>query len=313
MTVEHGRLFFVADDGVHGRELWVSDGTEAGTRMVKDVVPGPGSSVTQHLKVLGRTLLFNATDGVHGVEPWVSDGTEAGTVMLQDVAPGAASSCAVGFFSLFPTVYFAANDNVAGFELWSFPRSVLGATFTDVPTNYWAWPYVETLADAGLTTGCGNNQYCPARPVTRAETAVLLVRAVHGTSFVPPNVPVSRFADVPAGYWAKDWIEQLAADGLTSGCSASPLLYCPESNTSRAQMAVLLLRAVHGTAYTPPPATGTRFTDVPAGYWAAAWIEQLAAEGITGGCAPSLFCPEDPVKRDQMAAFLSLAFRLPLP
>ncbi len=313
MTPLRGRLFFVADDGVHGRELWVTNPSDNSTHMVKDIVPGPGSPVIQHLTAMGRVLLFSATDGVNGVEIWQSDGTEEGTVMLQNIAAGPASSSPVGFFSAFPSVYFAANDNVNGFELWSFPRSVLGSTFTDVPPGYWAFPYVEALADAGLTTGCGNNQYCPARPVTRAETAVLLVRAVHGTSFVPPNVPLSRFADVPAGYWAKDWIEQLAADGLTSGCSASPLLYCPESNTSRAQMAVLLLRAVHGTAYTPPPATGTRFTDVPAGYWAAAWIEQLAAEGITGGCAPSLFCPEDPVKRDQMAAFLSLAFRLPLP
>jgi hypothetical protein len=55
------------------------------------------------------------------------------------------------------------------------------------------------------------------------------------------------------------------------------------------------------------------FTDVPASYWAAAWIERLAAEGITTGCAANLYCPEDPVTREQMAVFLTRAFRLPLP
>jgi hypothetical protein len=78
-------------------------------------------------------------------------------------------------------------------------------------------------------------------------------------------------------------------------------------------MAIVLLRALHGGAYVPPPATGTRFIDVPATYWAAGWIEQLAAEGITNGCAPDLYCPERLVKRDEMAVFLTRAFNLALP
>jgi hypothetical protein len=77
-------------------------------------------------------------------------------------------------------------------------------------------------------------------------------------------------------------------------------------------MAVFLLRAKYGPAYTPPAATGV-FQDVPVSYWAAGWIEQLAAEGITGGCSatPKLYCPASPVLRDQMAAFLVRAFNLP--
>ena len=313
LTPHRGRLFFVADDGVHGRELWVSNGSEAGTRMVKDIIPGPGSPVIQHLAAMGRVVLFSATDGVNGVELWMSDGTEAGTVMLQDIAAGAASSSPVGFFSAFPNVYFAANDNVTGFEPWSFPRSALGSTFTDVSPAYWAWPYIEALADAGFTSGCGNGNYCPSKPVTRAETAAFLVRATHGIFFVPPDATGTVFDDVPAGYWAAPWIEQIAADGLTSGCSTSPPLFCPESDTSRDQMAVLLLKAIHGVGYTPPPATGTRFTDVPASHWAAAWIEQLAAEGITTGCGLNLYCPGGPVSREQMAVFMTRAFNLPLP
>ncbi|HMV96368.1 MAG TPA: S-layer homology domain-containing protein, partial [Anaerolineales bacterium] len=66
-----------------------------------------------------------------------------------------------------------------------------------------------------------------------------------------------------------------------------------------------------GGSYTPPAATGTAFTDVPADYWAAAWIEQLVAEGITTGCGDGNYCPESAVTRAQMAVFLVKTFPLP--
>ena len=113
------------------------------------------------------------------------------------------------------------------------------------------------------------------------------------------------FTDVPLDYWANTFIERLYNAGITGGCSLSPLMYCPETNVNRAQMAVFLLRGEHGSAYVPPAVgTGTGFTDVPDDYWAAAWIKQLAAEGITSGCGPNLYCPETSVTRDQMAVFL---------
>ena len=124
----------------------------------------------------------------------------------------------------------------------------------------------------------------------------------------------SRFADVPTSYWAWNYVEGLYAAGVTSGCSTSPLKYCPATTVTRDQMAVFLLRAKHGSSYVPPAATG-EFEDVPTNYWAAAWIEQLSAEGITGGCSvsPKLYCPTTPVTRDQMATFLVRAFGLPTP
>ncbi len=76
-------------------------------------------------------------------------------------------------------------------------------------------------------------------------------------------------------------------------------------------MAVFLLKSKYGTGYTPSAATGTIFTDVPNTYWAAAWIEQLAAEGITGGCGTNIYCPDSPVTRAQMAVFLVKTFNLP--
>ncbi|HEV7240800.1 MAG TPA: RHS repeat-associated core domain-containing protein [Thermoanaerobaculia bacterium] len=75
-------------------------------------------------------------------------------------------------------------------------------------------------------------------------------------------------------------------------------------------MAVFLLRAKEGGSYQPPPATGTMFGDVPASYLLAAWIEELARRGITSGCGNGNYCPNDPVRRDQMSTLLVRTFNL---
>ena len=115
------------------------------------------------------------------------------------------------------------------------------------------------------------------------------------------------FNDVAAADFAAAYIEQLATDGVTGGCGGGN--YCPTNAVTRSQMAVFLLRAKYGATYQPPPATGI-FTDVPLGSFGDAWIEQLTAEGITGGCGGANYCPEDPVTRAQMAVFLVRTFGL---
>ncbi|MBI3160912.1 MAG: S8 family serine peptidase [Chloroflexi bacterium] len=114
----------------------------------------------------------------------------------------------------------------------------------------------------------------------------------------------SIFVDVPNTYWAWDFIERLYNAGITSGCSTSPMMYCPTTSVTRAQMAIFILRGIHGSAYSPPAATGTIFSDVPAGSFGAAWIERLAAEGITSGCGSGKYCPNNNVTRAEMAIFL---------
>ncbi len=303
-------VYFVADDGEHGRELWVSDGTEAGTRMVEDILPGAGSGRPTELAVVDGLLLFSAHAGdAHGVEPWKSNGTAAGTSRIQDIAPGPLPSTPLAFTAAGPNVYFPANDGTTGFELWAMPRTSL-SRFADVPPSHWAWPFVEALAAAGLTSGCGGGNYCPAMQVSRAQMAVFLVAAVHGAGFVPPPATGTRFTDVAADAFAAAHIEQIAADGVTSGCAASPPRYCPASLVSRAQMAVFLLVAKHGAGYTPPGGVGKVFSDVGADHWAVDWIEQLAAEGITGGCGGGRFCPDGLITRAEMAVFLTAAFEL---
>jgi hypothetical protein len=181
--------------------------------------------------------------------------------------------------------------------------------FSDVPSGYWAYSYIQRLYNAGITGGCGNGIYCPDNTVTRAQMAVFLLKGVHGANYSPPAVGNnSGFADVAIDYWATAWIEQLAAEGITSGCGNSN--YCPEGTVTRAQMAIFLLKARHGQSYNPPAATGV-FNDVPLGYWADKWIEQLAVEGISTGCGSGNYCPEAVVTRAQMAIFLVKAFNLP--
>ena len=182
-------------------------------------------------------------------------------------------------------------------------------TFVDVPTSYWAWSWIERIYNAGITSGCTSSprQYCPDTAVTRAQMSVFLEKGKWGSGFVPPNVPAT-FADT-GSHWAKNWIQALASDGITSGCGGGN--YCPDYNVSRAQMAIFLLKAAHGSSYTPPAATGRVFNDVASSYWAASWIEQLSNEGITGGCGSNNYCPDGPVTRAEMAVFLVKVFNLP--
>ena len=113
---------------------------------------------------------------------------------------------------------------------------------------------------------------------------------------------LADFTDVPQAHTFHAYVEKLVRDSVTAGCGSGN--YCPAASVTRAQMAVFLLKAEHGAGWTPPPATGGVFGDVPAGSLAAAWIEALAAEGITGGCGGGDYCPSSPVLRQQMAVFL---------
>ena len=178
-------------------------------------------------------------------------------------------------------------------------------TFLDVLPGHWAISHIETLAAGGITSGCGEENYCPDDSVTRAQMAVFLERSLRGGDFQPDPGAGNIFLDVPAGYWSGGWIELLSSDGITTGCGLG--IYCPEDAVTREQVAVFLLRAKHGPDYVPPTPTGV-FNDVALDHWSAGWIEQLAAEGITAGCGPNIYCPKDAVTRDQMAVFLVRTF-----
>ena len=116
-----GRALFWADDGVHGLEPWVTDGTAAGTRLVADIQPGPAPSLQNFsssfafVPISGGRALFRANDGVHGREPWVTDGTAAGTRLVADIQPGPGPSPGPGPGGPGPSGFVVLGDGRAVF------------------------------------------------------------------------------------------------------------------------------------------------------------------------------------------------------
>ncbi|HEX9943588.1 MAG TPA: S-layer homology domain-containing protein [Thermoanaerobaculia bacterium] len=145
----------------------------------------------------------------------------------------------------------------------------------------------------------------PALPGTyQAHLGVTNADGSAATVPVTVNVVAATFADVPPTHWAWRFVENMYARGISFGCGSSPLLFCPENNVSRAEMAVFLLRAKEGAAYVPPACTTPRFADVPCSSPFAPWINELVARGVTAGCGGGNYCPTTAVTRDQMAVFL---------
>jgi ELWxxDGT repeat protein len=136
VAVDHS-LYFIANDGLHGFELWSSDGTTAGTHLVKDIRPGAVGTFDQHAQGLlpsvrltpaGDTLYLVADDGSNGRELWKSDGTESGTTLVKGIAPGTK-----GAFPNVPTLidvggslFFTAFDDQNHHQLWKTDGSELG-------------------------------------------------------------------------------------------------------------------------------------------------------------------------------------------
>jgi S-layer family protein len=196
---------------------------------------------------------------------------------------------------------------------WLIDDVTFHKTFADISNTDPFAPYIEALYQAGITSGCSTNPstYCPDLPVTRGQMAVFLEKALGHPS--PSPSPSGMFTDVAPNDPFKPFIEEFYNAGVTSGCVASPLQYCPNSPVTRGQMAVFIEKALGHTAPTPNP-TGM-FTDVAANNPFKPFIEEFYNAGITSGCvvSPLQYCPNSPVTRGQMAVFIAKAFNLSLP
>ncbi|HET9678427.1 MAG TPA: ELWxxDGT repeat protein, partial [Solirubrobacterales bacterium] len=116
-----GKLYFIGFSPELSPELWVSDGTAAGTHPFLDAGQGPALAQPLLLGVAAGRLFFAADDGEHGVELWSTDGVAAHTALVADIAPGPLSSWPGRPVLAGDTLYFAADDGVSGSELWAVP------------------------------------------------------------------------------------------------------------------------------------------------------------------------------------------------
>ncbi|HXI01896.1 MAG TPA: ELWxxDGT repeat protein, partial [Candidatus Saccharimonadales bacterium] len=172
--VHEGVVYFAASDGVHGRELWRSDGTEAGTVLVSDIRPGPADSSPGSFVEFDGSIWFAADDGVNGFELWKSDGTGAGTVLAVETEPGPGSFGLQGLFALGDTLYFTGYSPTTDLTLWRsdgsqagtfpindsanidgplFPGAFVGLGdrlfFTAFDVDHWGEPWVSDGTEAG--------------------------------------------------------------------------------------------------------------------------------------------------------------------
>jgi len=188
--------------------------------------------------------------------------------------------------------------------------------FSDVPLSHWAYNAITTLYRSGIPASCDTNplRFCPEQTIYRAQTATLVMRAKYGetffSSYTLPNT--ATFADVPLTHAQVKYVEKMYDDDITAGCSANPLNFCPDRNTTRAEAAIMIMRTKYGANYNfTNPATST-FADVPVDAGYRKYVEQMFADGITAGCSqnPRNFCPTREVTRAEVAQMIYKAFNL---
>ncbi|MEM9657745.1 MAG: ELWxxDGT repeat protein, partial [Planctomycetota bacterium] len=147
LTAVDGVVYFAADDGEFGKELWMSDGTEAGTVLVADLNRGEddngeaNSSFPAYLQDVDGTLYFSAFTPEHGRELWQSDGTAEGTVLVEDRIPGVVGSYPNELSDVQGTLFFSAEEDGAR-EVWMLADAddfeltiVVDGEFVELPAN----------------------------------------------------------------------------------------------------------------------------------------------------------------------------------
>jgi hypothetical protein len=241
---------------------------------------------------------LNALTGLPytGGESYTIDKTAPAVVSITRASINPTSANSVDFIVTF-------SEAVTNIDTLDFSLVSIGVTGASISTISGSGGSYTVTVSTGNKPGILRLDIPPTATITDlTNNALSYLPFTTGEVYTINKNPT--FTDVPFNHWSWQYIEKLYNAGITGGCSASPMMYCPDNSVTRAQMAVFLLRGEHGSTYTPPAATGTVFGDVPLDYWAGPWIEQLAAEGITGGCGNGNYCPDLPVTRDQMAVFL---------
>lgn len=248
------RLFFTVADALHGKELWVSEGTTASTRLVKDIEPGvtgpapyslkavgdhllffryipetpttpahqelwrsdgtdagtvlvkdlgPDSSIIFSQAIVGTTLFFVLSDAAHGTEVWKSDGTRAGTGIVKDIVPGADSSYPFNLRAVGTHVFFTATDAAHGNEVWRTDGTEAGTTLVADLKPGVEGSYPQLLESTGS---------CVYLALSEPDHSVSLYKLKDGD-----HVQVKRFATLPNAYDDDDAYGYITNSALAGG------------------------------------------------------------------------------------------------
>jgi hypothetical protein len=293
------------DDGLHSAEATV----DITVTNVAPTVSNASFSVAEDAAVGTSLGTVSGDDGAATLEYSITNGNTGGAFAI-DAATGEITTAAALDYETTPsyTLTVAASDgSLSGTATVSIAVTDVaeGPTFDDVPETDTFYADVEWLAASGITKGCNppaNTLFCPDDSVTRGQMAAFLHRGLGGV--LTPGAPVT-FTDTTGSVFEAD-IEWLGSVGVTKGCNPPANdMFCPNDVVTRGQMAAFLVRALGLT----DDGGGNSFVDDDGSVFETD-IAKLAAAGITKGCNPptnDMFCPNDPVTRAQMAAFLHRA------
>jgi len=289
-------------------------GTLTGPQPLMTGAGSGGASVTVTFLVCAGSTGNQATAPASSGYAWtISNGTITSATNIQNITYAAGGS---GITTLNLTVTNASscstsNSTVATIKPTAIDRtsqsfagnggtSVVNVTPSD-PACSWSASTTATfihITSGSSGTGNGAVQYSvDANPGSTIRSNTITIAGLTFTVYQGNN-----FLDVPSNDPFYDDIGKLAARGVTVGCGSGN--FCPNSPVTREQMSAFIMRAKG--EFNPPTPPSQRFNDVPPGNQFYAFIDRLAVLQITLGCTPDhlLYCPADPVKRDQMAAFL---------
>jgi len=191
-----------------------------------------------------------------------------------------------------------------------------GIDFCDVPPGYLYQTYIDAIFTSGIATGCVQNaspidrRYCPSEDVPRNQMAAFIIKALQIAAGQPAGgftyTKTPYFTDVPSTYPYFSYIQRLRDLAITTVVGT----YSHLEEVSRGQMAAFIVRALQVEAGLPTESftysTTPYFTDVPAGSTYFSYVQRLKDLGITN--VTGTYGVDEPVPRDQMAAFVARAF-----
>lgn len=257
----------------------------------------PGSGASGTFSGGGTTAIVTAgSDGIAAAPQFTANATTGSYV----VTPTAGSDSANFNLTNVPCTFLPSQPSLA------FDKNGAAATPLSFTANGAACGWTVTSDSPWITVNTPSGTGSGSIVVTIVANSTGVSRTGNlmiGGAVVPATEwgTAQTFSDVHPSDYYFDAVNLLKSHNITTGCA--PSLYCPQQNVTRAQMAILLVRSVMGGDsfnYSPTP----YFTDVNTQTVGFKWIQKLYELGITTGCAPTLYCPDSSVTRDQMAVFI---------